>query len=85
VIRGGRTSNCHRSTCSPVSLLVMTMTSLEILPPYIQSLSCDMIFLMYALTWSSAVTGCVSSETGGTLAVHTHHGEAIFLDAGRGQ
>jgi hypothetical protein len=47
---GPRTSNCHRSTCSPVSLLVMTTTSLDILLPYIHSFSCDMIFLMYALT-----------------------------------
>lgn len=44
------TSNCHLSTCSPVSLLVMTTTSLEILPPTIHLLSCDMIFLMYDLT-----------------------------------
>jgi len=27
------TSNCHLSTCSPVSLLVITTTSFEILPP----------------------------------------------------
>ena len=44
------TSNCHRSTCSPVSLLEITTTSFEILPPVIHLLSCDMIFLMYALT-----------------------------------
>lgn len=44
------TSNCHRSTFSPVSLLVITTTSLEILPLIIHLLSCDMIFLMYALT-----------------------------------
>lgn len=54
---GTHTSNCHRSTCSPVSLSVMTMTSLEILPPTIHLSSWDMIFLMYALTWSSAETG----------------------------
>lgn len=47
------TSNCHRSTCSPVSLFVITTTSLEIFPPTIHLSSCDMIFLMYALTWSS--------------------------------
>jgi len=29
------TSNCHLSTCSPVSLLVITMTSFEILLPTI--------------------------------------------------
>ena len=40
------TSNCHRSTCSPVSLSVITMTSLEILPPTIHLSSWDMIFLM---------------------------------------
>ena len=40
------TSNCHRSTCSPVSLLDMTTTNLEILPPVIHLLSWDMIFLM---------------------------------------
>lgn len=40
------TSNCHRSTCSPVSLLVITTTSFEILPPVIHLLSWDMIFLM---------------------------------------
>lgn len=56
---GVRTSNCHRSTCSPVSLLVMTTTSFEILPPIIHLLSCDMIFLMYALTWSSEDTSIV--------------------------
>jgi hypothetical protein len=50
------TSNCQRSTCSPVSLLVMTMTSLDILPYFIQRSSWLMIFLMYALTWSSAET-----------------------------
>lgn len=44
------TSNCHRSTCSPVSLLVMTTTNFDILPPVIHLLSWDMIFLMYALT-----------------------------------
>ena len=44
------TSNCHRSTCSPVSLLEITTTSFEILPPVIHLLSWDMIFLMYALT-----------------------------------
>lgn len=44
------TSNCHRSTCSPVSLLDITTTSFEILPPVIHLLSWDMIFLMYALT-----------------------------------
>jgi hypothetical protein len=33
------TSNCHRSTCSPVSLLVMTTTSLDILLAYIHSFS----------------------------------------------
>lgn len=44
------TSNCHRSTCSPVSLLVITTTSFEILPPVIHLLSWDMIFLIYALT-----------------------------------
>lgn len=44
------TSNCHRSRCSPVSLLEMTTTSFEILPPVIHLLSWDMIFLMYALT-----------------------------------
>lgn len=57
--RGGdgmRTSNCQRSTCSPVSLSVITITSLEILPPTIHLSSWDMIFLMYALTWSSAET-----------------------------
>ncbi len=43
---GGFTSNCHLSTFSPVSLLVMTTTSLEILPPVIHLLSCDMIFLI---------------------------------------
>lgn len=47
------TLNSHRSTCSPVSLSVMTMTNFEILPPTIHLSSCDMIFLMYALTWSS--------------------------------
>jgi hypothetical protein len=35
----GHTSNCQRSRCSPVSLLVMTTTSLDILPPIIHSLS----------------------------------------------
>ena len=50
------TSNCQRSTCSPVSLSVITITSFEIFPPAIHLLSCDMIFLMYALTWSSAET-----------------------------
>jgi hypothetical protein len=35
---------------------VMTITSLEIFCPIIHLLSCDMIFLMYALTWSSDVT-----------------------------
>lgn len=54
------TSNCHRSTCSPVSLLVITTTSFEILPPVIHLLSWDMIFLMYALTWSSEVTSMLS-------------------------
>ena len=44
------TSNCHRSTCSPVSLLEITTTNFEILPPVIHLLSCDMIFLIYALT-----------------------------------
>ena len=44
------TSNCHRSTCSPVSLLDITTTSFEILPPVIHLLSWDMILLMYALT-----------------------------------
>jgi hypothetical protein len=39
--------------CSPVSLSVMTMTSFWILPPTIHLSSCDMIFLMYARTWSS--------------------------------
>lgn len=33
------TSNCHRSTFSPVSLLVITTTSLEILPLIIHLLS----------------------------------------------
>lgn len=47
------TSNCHLSTGSPVSLLVMTMISFEILDLSIHLFSCDMIFLMYALTWSS--------------------------------
>lgn len=46
----GRTSNCHRSTCSPVSLSVMTTTSFEIFPPTIHLFNCDMIFLMYPLT-----------------------------------
>ena len=50
------TSNCQRSTCSPVSLSVITITSFEIFPPAIHLLSCDMIFLIYALTWSSADT-----------------------------
>lgn len=50
------TSNCQRSTCSPVSLSVMTTTSFEIFPPAIHLFSCDMIFLIYALTWSSADT-----------------------------
>lgn len=54
-----RTSNCQRSTCSPVSLLVITTTSLEILPPIIHLSSCDMIFLIYALTWSSDDTSIV--------------------------
>ena len=40
------TSNCHRSTCSPVSLLEMTMTSLEILPEIIHLFSWDMMRLM---------------------------------------
>lgn len=58
VRKGGfqHTSNCHLSTRSPVSLSVMTMTSFEILPPTIHLSSWDMIFLMYALTWSSAET-----------------------------
>ena len=50
------TSNCHRSTCSLVSLSVITTTSLEILLPTIHLFNCDMIFLMYALTWSSDET-----------------------------
>jgi hypothetical protein len=50
------TSNCHRSMFSPVSLLTMTITSLDILPETIHLSSCDMIFLMYALTWSSDET-----------------------------
>lgn len=44
------TSNCHLSTCSPVSLFVITMTSFEILLPTIHLSSWDMIRLMYALT-----------------------------------
>lgn len=40
------TLNSHLSTCSPVSLLVMTTTSLDIFPPIIHLFSCDMIFLM---------------------------------------
>jgi len=36
-----RTSNCHLSMFSPVSLLVMTTISLLILPPIIHLLSCD--------------------------------------------
>ena len=55
---GQFTSNCHRSTCSPVSLLVITMTIFEIFWPSIHLLSWDMIFLMYAFTWSSEVTVC---------------------------
>jgi len=75
------TSNCHLSTCSPVSLLVMTMTSLEILALSIHLLSCDMIFLMYALTWSSCET-----KTNQQIYVSykypllTQHIEPIFLD-----
>lgn len=48
LIREGRihTSNCHLSTCSPVSLLVITTTSFEIFPPCIHSFNWDMIFLM---------------------------------------
>ena len=40
------TSNCHLSTCSPVSLLVITTTSFEIFPPIIHLFNWDMIFLM---------------------------------------
>lgn len=54
--RRGRTSNCHRSTCSPVSLSVMTITRREILPPTIHLSSWPMMRLMYAFTWSSAET-----------------------------
>lgn len=52
----GRTSNCHRSTCSPVSLSVMTITRREIFPPTIHLSSWPMMRLMYAFTWSSAET-----------------------------
>ena len=54
------TSNCHLSTFSPVSLLVMTTTSFDILPLIIHRFNCDMIFLMYALTWSSFDTEILS-------------------------
>lgn len=50
------TSNCQRSTCSPVALLVMTITRLLILPLTIHLFSWDMIRLMYDLIWSSEVT-----------------------------
>lgn len=91
--KGGHTSNCQRSTCSPVSLSVMTMTSLEILPPTIHLSSWDMIFLMYALTWSSEETKqfrpsvcclalpAMSISTG--FLEHTKHAEAIFLHTRR--
>lgn len=42
----GLTSNCHRSTCSPVSFSVTTMTSLLILPSFIHRSSADMILRM---------------------------------------
>ena len=56
VVRELYTSNCHLSIGSPVSLLVMTTTNFDILPPTIHLFNWDMIFLMYALTWSSEET-----------------------------
>jgi hypothetical protein len=57
--KGRQTSNCHLSMCSPVSLLVITTTSFDIFPPTIHLSSCDIIFLIYALTWSSEETSIV--------------------------
>lgn len=53
---GEHTSNCHRSTFSPVSLLVITITNFEIFPPVIHLFNCAIIRLIYAFTWSSTVT-----------------------------
>lgn len=66
----------------------MTTTSLEIFPPDIHLFNCDMIFLIYAFTWSSADTTkpSISSDQTrhsevGIRRKRTEHVEAIFLDA----
>ena len=58
----------------------MATTSFEILLLIIHLLSCDMIFLMYALTWSSDVTleVLVQLNKRWTSGL-TQHVEAIFL------
>lgn len=62
----------------------MTTTNFDIFPLTIHLFNCDMIFLMYALTWSSFETvGRLGTceVVGQSAEAPTKHVEAIFLNA----